>query len=663
MRPIVVLLLVLLALAALVFGVFSLLGGSEKGPGSLGPGGQPVATAEPSPGVEVDLVEPAAGGRETAPLGAQGQRAPDGGARARAGELGNSLTGTVLTPEGQPLGGALVTLSTHGAEEIVFVNDPVDKSRDISSRTDKQGRYTFTNVPPRDRYRIIAEHQDYARTDMISNPISERGAFEEPPLRMERGARLTGTVSDVGGNRVPGATLFLDSAFTLADGSPADRMTARSDQEGAYVFENVPKGEQMRTMTVKAPGYAQVMLSGIAFQKDQDELARDVVLQPALMLAGRVVGPGNVGIAGVRILALGTMTANQGTRTATQSREDGGFLFEDLGPGKYMLQPVKQGWLYKELPRADAGEANVIIEMYKLPCVSGTVVDAKSGKPVAGFGARLRFFYQEDVPTAPSDIEGAFKSADGSFELCGVREGKYVVEAWADGFAPSYSTPITVTAQQDVGGVEVALKEGGALVGRVVDSDGAPIAGALVRTEDNEWVDDLFQQALGSAFPTNATTREARTEKDGSFRVEHLNPARYQLIVSAPGFTDSAVRDLAVSEGVERQLGDLRLGRGGTLQGKLYDGAGQPIVAGMVTLEPTFLPSDGSIPKRYESKSGADGGFRFANVLPGTYRILATRRSSNANNPFEALLEAKNSERQVTLIEGEVVTQDLAISE
>lgn len=663
MRPILVLLLVIGAIGALLFGVYSLLGGS------------PAATT-----VETPRVETADTGAqrptETLTGGTQGARTVQQGVEpaavaetsqrtttAAAGQFTNELSGTVVAPDGGgPLEGVEVTLSPNQTGDLVFVNEPVDKSKDLVTRTDDKGRYRFKSIAPRDRYRIIARHADYAPTEMLTNQIGETGSYEEPPLTMQHGARLVGTVTDTNGNTVPGATLHLDGVFTLADGeTSSDRAVGTTDVEGRYAFEHVARGNQMRTLTVTAPGYASQTRQGILFRPEEEVMTVDFTLQSALMLAGRVVGPANEPIAGARVLAIGTQANQKGARSKTFTGDDGSFLFEDLAPGKYMVQAAKKGWRYKEIPRAEAGESSVIIEMLREASIAGRVVDASTGQPVTSFTARMRFHYADDVPTAPSDIKGEFQNPEGSFELEGVKEGTYVVEAMAPGYAPSFSMSFAVQRSRDMSGIEVRMTKGGTLSGTIVDASGAPIANARVRTEDNTYVDDIFQDALGESFPTNATTRETRTDKTGRFTLEGLHQAEYQLVVNAVGFTDRNVMGIAVTDGADQDVGSITLNRGGSLRGTLYDGSGQPIVAGHVTLEPSSLSSEGPF-RKYETKSGQDGKFAFANVTPGIYRLMASRTGTNVGNPFDVLEDAKNSERSVTIVEGETVTQELTLN-
>jgi Carboxypeptidase regulatory-like domain len=658
MRPILVLVLVLIAIGALLFGVYTLIGRQPE-KGHVGP---TAAVQQPAPDAPSQPAALAGGGTQQ-DAGRAPQAQADRQAAREVADRGNLLTGSVVTPDGQPLADAQVTLTTQGTDELTFVNDPVDHSKDMVARTDRQGRYRFQDVPPRDRYKIVAEHPDYARTSMLSNPIQEVGEFLEPPLAMQVGAQLTGYVQDTGGNAVPDATLNLDGMFVLEDGETADRMTERTDAEGFYKFKNVPQSNsENRTLSVQAQGYASQTQQGLIFRVDEAMMTRDFTLLPALMLQGRVLGPDGAGLPRTRVVAVGTQAQQRGMQSKAVTDEQGNFLFEDLAPGQYMLQARKPGYRYKSVPRVEAGESNVIIEMLEEGKVSGRLVDAATNLPVTSFQARLRFYYQEDVPTAPSEIQDTFSNAKGEFTLTGVKPGEYLAEGRADGYAPSFSLPFRVTQSQDIAGIEVRMTKGGVVKGRVVDSAGDPIAGARVRTEDNEYVDDLFQRALGDAFPSNATQRETRTDKDGRFVIAELHAANYQVIVNAVGFTELSVPEIAVTEGAEHDLGSLKLMGGGTLQGTLFDGGGHPIVAGMVRLEPSFV-EEGLPYKRYETKSGADGKFRIPNIYPGQYRMMATRLSSNNANPLETLLDAKNSEISVSIGNDETVTQDITISE
>ncbi|HET7462269.1 MAG TPA: carboxypeptidase-like regulatory domain-containing protein, partial [Longimicrobium sp.] len=85
--------------------------------------------------------------------------------------------------------------------------------------------------------------------------------------------------------------------------------------------------------------------------------------------------------------------------------------------------------------------------------IRGTVVDAQTGRPVAGASLSVR-------AAADSALAGAAVSrADGSFRIAGVRPGTYVLRAASLGYAAATRTEIglaAASARVDVGAVRLA---------------------------------------------------------------------------------------------------------------------------------------------------------------------------------------------------------------
>jgi protocatechuate 3,4-dioxygenase beta subunit len=655
MRPILVLALVVAAIAALLFGVFSLVKDSPAPPPVTQTASKPVEPKhDPAP----------------QPVETEGKRAPqlakpeDRSAvvqGAQANIFSNVLIGSVRNGQGTALKDVEVTLSTiPGPGELFFGDEDMQNTAaDLTVRTNAEGKFSFRNVKPRNHYTLIAKHPDYARKEVQSVTIGQEGEFEEPPIVLTPGATLTGHVHDEQNNLIPDATLYLEGTQYQGSGLQApDRMEVKTSNEGIFTFANVQRGQ--RTLTVSAPGYGRQNINSLTFEKDET-MTRDIVLRTAEMIVGRCVGPNNQGLGGVAVTAVGFNASMQTGRGQVMSNEQGEFSFEDLSPGDYNIIATMKGYRLEKPQRAHTNGDRVLLEMLKEASVCGQVIDGATNAALTSFSVRLRLHYGEGLPSAPNDPNlQPVENPKGEFCVDGVGQAQYVVEAQAPGYAPSLSAPFTVMQGKNASGITVRMTKGGSLSGRVVDPDGKPVARARITTHDNDWTDDEFTRSLGLGMPTATTPVDVRTDAEGRFQISNLGAATYQIIVEAQGFTNFIQHDIVVSDAGEQKLGDVKLQRGGSLRGTLYDPAGKPLASGRVSLRPA--PNSGLM-VWYDVKSGADGKFFFANVQPGNYQLSGSRASSADGNPLEVFQDIRKSMKLVTISDNETKVLDLPLSE
>jgi hypothetical protein len=310
--------------------------------------------------------------------------------------------------------------------------------------------------------------------------------------------------------------------------------------------------------------------------------------------------------------------------------------------------------------RVQVGDMEVRIEMIKLACVTGRVYDAGSNQAVPGFTCSVLRTTPPGTGAGPqvfenTAIEQVFSGrSDGSFELCGLHPGSYVISASSQGFAPVVSETFTVAEGQPVPAVVIRLSQGGTIKGRVLDPQGAPVAGVQISSHDNEFVDVAMDAFLGGIIATQATERKARSDSQGYFELGMLTPGVYQLRIAHPAFTGDVVRNLRVAEGKPLDAGSITLRPGGTVKGTVYDQAGRAVVRGFVQLH----GHDGLF--SYQSRADGEGRYLFEHVRPGAYKLSATRLSpTGGGDAFTSILDQQHSEVQINVVDGTTVSRDL----
>ena len=223
--------------------------------------------------------------------------------------------------------------------------------------------------------------------------------------------------------------------------------------------------------------------------------------------------------------------------------------------------------------------------------------------------------------------------AAGRFELPAVG-GWVLVGARLSGFAPS---PLqTCTTLRDM---ELILPgPGAALDGVVVDSAGAPVAGAHVWIAGGRGRDQWFDPR-GFLSETRSAAR-IKSDADGRFHAIDLPAGELSLVVRADGH--APLRRYVETVAGEEVPVRCELADGCALRGVVVDGEGQPVVGAFVLL-------DGSLAEL--RTTGADGGFGF--------RAAAAKLQSLRIEGED--IEALHTERDLAAIPGEwrVVVQRL----
>jgi hypothetical protein len=201
------------------------------------------------------------------------------------------------------------------------------------------------------------------------------------------------------------------------------------------------------------------------------------------------------------------------------------------------------------------------------------------------------------------------------------------------------------------------MRRGGVLVGAVHDSySGAPIAGASVSTHENNWIDSEFTRLLSGTMPMPLTLKTVKTGEDGTFQVPLMTPGSYQVRIKHSEYNLQIRNDIRITEGGQLKMDPVLMTRGALVRGTVFGANGQQARGMSVMLRPT----NGDPGRTMSTRSDANGHFMLKNVAPGVYKLCATRPAGEpGGSPFDAILDMRNSEVDMTLADGQEYTQDL----
>ncbi len=664
MRPLIALVLVLAAGAALSYAVLSGDSGSEREQsGVLTPDVltiEPEVKRPPSALAKPDIreaLDPVLEVTREAVATESGEEP--------MGSFGNEFRGTVTDPNGLPLEAATVVLTqdpvgSNGLLRMMMQKNAGPKKPRYERTTDADGQFTIKGAQPGTGYTLIARHENFSTVEIPYIDVPEEGVVEES-IQLELGFLVHGYVRDQNSLPVPDAEITLESVPFYAgavDHPDLERRVAVTNERGAYRLENVTPGN--RTLSVTAANFGSQTKTNLQVHGEDRSVEQDFRLQPGAMIAGRIFGPEKTGIVNASIEAI-MYTKEMTSRGRTVSLEDGEFVIEGIMPGElYQLIARADGWGELRLNRITAGDTNVMIEMAQQGGVQGRVVDARTGKPLTNFRCSVRFVNTANNMYARSAVEKTFEGATGgAFNIEGLEQNTYAIQCYATGYAPTFSDNFAVTQGLLTPDVEIRMSKGGGLVGTVRNASGGPIKGAQIKTNENNWVESPFTTLLGGMMPRTTTPKIARSDESGKFNFEMLTPGTYQIEVSHAEYTSSVLNDIQISPGPPYQMAPTTLRAGAMIRGAVYDAAGNVVRGAQVQLTSEDQPG-----RNRQTRSDAKGRYEVRNVAEGRYKVSAMRTpAQGSGNPFHGIIDMKNSEVQVVLTENGDFSQDLYLGE
>lgn len=239
------------------------------------------------------------------------------------------------------------------------------------------------------------------------------------------------------------------------------------------------------------------------------------------------------------------------------------------------------------------------------PCTTAAVtlhrVVEDRGLPPDSSGWRAAAF------SAPPPAEAEFRGTpdgEGAVRFPAVPPGEWLLLASAPGFTTGRAR-VTVAEGTRRGPVEIPLRRGLVLEGRVLRADGSPAAGIRVRGHGKDWT--------SSVTIVTRTVEDALSGDEGGFRLEGIPRGDLDLWAeTSPGawWGLGTVR-MPVTGPVERRLPPLV-----SLEGRILDGAtGEPLPGATVVAKrehDLYAPS--LAPFETTCTAGAGGAFRLEGV-------------------------------------------------
>jgi protocatechuate 3,4-dioxygenase beta subunit len=418
-------------------------------------------------------------------------------------------------------------------------------------------------------------------------------------------------------------------------GEPEDRTLESSTDEAGRATFDVAAGSALRHASVAATATTTPQTKWL-----HKTMRAGAVVEVALQvsvgwpLAGRVIGPDGAPVPDAEVFGWCTDHGSGAPDRFARSGQDGGFRLEHLGP-QFRVTASAPGMACSMGLRGELSDAfpaeGLTVELAPEKRMYGIVL-APDRNPVEGArvsvdrGNSTSEANRTRVPgilTFSAGSGSALSDGQGNFELTGLSHDKHYLLVERAPYLVNRAWRPTGERQ------EIVLDAGLSLRGRVLDSSGAPAAGARVRF----W-----------PFYSNLHTveREIKCDEQGRFLLKGMGNTTLRAADSDDEPYGIAVRHaghaLQVVQPVEptRQGGafvEIRLSPERVLAGEVLDAAGAPLAGVDVWIEGDREMSTGSTYSRRstweycndiaDAETDERGRFRFDGLYDGLFAVHA----------------------------------------
>jgi protocatechuate 3,4-dioxygenase beta subunit len=522
------------------------------------------------------------------------------------------LAGKVVAEEGEaPVARATVRL--RGATGSSY-----------SARTEDDGSFRVRKIAP-GTYTIEADHEEHGTATAEPRELAAGEAVEGVVLKLPAGFAARFQVTDSASRApVPEATVTLVLTASLDQGPTGRQRRGKSDADGTAIVKGLSPGTWQHS--AQAKGYLRSKPTPVVLEKEGGAPVA-IALDPGGSIAGRVLDRSGKPIAGATVrpgvqnLSPEDWNAGLGNvlQMSAQSDAGGNYLLEGLLPhDRYIVMATHGEFASGTRKGLEVGQREAVegadIQLLRGGTIRGRVTDER-GEPVAG--AVLSLGREKDVKAGAAadeeDEEGearamawapasnkertptASTAEDGSYTLAHVGAGTYTIVARGKDRLPAQRSGIVVADEETASGVDLELRNGEVLVGRVEDVEGQPLPGASVDVQGTS-------QAQG------------KTNAEGRFEIAGVAPGQCNVSVSLAGY-QSAQAQATVPQ---KEL-TVRLERSAAIAGEIR--AARPVDFRNAQVMALVQREGGSQSGPVWSQRGAQDGKFEVEVRAGTYVI------------------------------------------
>ncbi|AQT69652.1 putative transmembrane transcriptional regulator (anti-sigma factor) [Anaerohalosphaera lusitana] len=517
-------------------------------------------------------------------------------------ERGCKAVVRVFDEAGMPVRKAKVRLSWFGGG-----NDDENYAR---GRSDDDGiavvgAVKASQVP----YMVSVWHDDYAPAERVVR-LEDVNVDSQVEFVLQKGMAVKGYAHYSDGVPAEGANIIARPKGW--QGGSREYESGRVDEFGAFVLENIVPGEYSFWAKFDSEGLE------YAYPLEQMRLPLEGK-KPVMLDIGQKSPEVMSSISGVLSFDEGldpgfvyiSVTSAQGSTKNVMLRSDVTREFEIDGlesgyyrlvfSGRYIETKVMEG------VQSGGEKLNVRLEAREKAHIKGVVLAGDTGEIIPRFQVRLHRVIDGEGERRPHPGGWYhFQSRDGRFDV-EADDGVYRVEVDAEGWAPTLSEPIDTEASS---GVLVELQRGGDLIGRVVDTEGRPVAGAKVIPLSK--AGESWREASESFF---SDAGHVLTDENGVFVLEDLPVGMETIKVVHEFYADKVVGEIEVRAGDDRVGIEVVVEPWANIDGFVFTEDGRPDV----NAELVFYTFDDGRAVRVGTVLADEEGYYSADGLPAEW--------------------------------------------
>lgn len=536
----------------------------------------------------------------------------------------NVLAGAVVDENGKPVPAARVSiymLLIGEGENKQYLSRPFTPTL-LSTETDVDGKFKFTNLPLGTTADLMVEKTGFANmnTWTTSARLTYAVGQKDIKLVLPVEARIEGVVVEKEtGKPANGIKLILkdhrnhwiQDAFNSQDGGT---FSINSLNPGKYKLEVLPPEAKLADWIAEP---VEVMAEkGKTTNDVRIKLVKGGVLEVAVTdaISGKPVE--NAGV---------TVLNEHGNQSGYGLSGKDGIIRIRLIPGDYILWDgvYKQGYSRKEgeepFAIADGKIEHWEYTIFPESMITGTVHDEK-GTPLEGATLMAWPFLRQQKVVA---------NTGGKFEVV------YDKQNLASGEFPTLllcryekdNLAAALEVDEDVRKLDITLKPGIAIFGKVVDPNGNGIEGAKLRVS-------LCKPSLSwPVTPINPIRDETTTDKDGKFEIKAIPVGhKYVLSTDAEGYGRNNSEQIDTDDVANNQIdmGNITLAVANlSVSGMVADENDKPVAGVNVRTYTQSQPYRRAI-------TDSDGKFTLEGVCAGKIHILAAKLGTPLNGSVYA---------------------------